>query len=409
MYLTFYDASTRDNATQLAQYCTTAPPSYTLADNGSLSMSIELEVTPENKAYLKTIKENSHFVRYCPEQGDNDIIVGGITEEAIIDGAVCKIEVIGFKELMDKIVAYSSEKIGSIGSNTVVRNDDPSHTKNFYADNAEGVFYEILRNIEAELDALGGSKFWTYGNMEAYIESITGNTWRHVYRMNSLELPSAGEVVEDVTTDEDMAIVKVEANETTGEFIFGLSFLTAHPTRSVNPDNDNVWGLEIEKSDQVRRHYSMAAGTNLNGQTLISLVPFDSTVLKTMSVVDSPSDSVKDLSKINQTEKNRLKNRIGQASFKSDRGNVAPLNSRVTIDSPSNPDVPVVMIINQVEYQNYEYTFTGEIVDVEAVVKPRGPANQYTRNLLRPLATAKKQARRNAFGKSGTTGWRSVE
>ena len=126
-YLAFY-RSTNLTSRTLQSTKIVDEPSMTYNQGGSLDLELKLEVDSSNEAFCKSLKENSHFVVFNPEEHKTTPLkVGGIVEDAYINGNIRTVKIIGFKELLDKIVMYSAPKIGVVGTNTVVGNDDNSH------------------------------------------------------------------------------------------------------------------------------------------------------------------------------------------------------------------------------------------------------------------------------------------
>lgn len=403
-YLAFYDSATRGDK-HLIEDSIVNSPNHVYGPDGNLDLELEVALTDANAALLHSLEPNSHFVVFGTGQGD--LRVAGIVEDCYINNNIAKIIVVGFKQLLQKIVHYSSDKIGSLGSNTVIRKDDQSHNKNFYSDVPEGILYALLRDLERSMEVKGFSKFWTYGNMRSFISDNTSTTWGDSYRLNSPELPLAGDIVSDVTDSDTISLLRVTFSEDDGNFIFNLNFSDHNPTVTLDEGTDPIWDITHEDSEAERSRYSMATGTNLSDQTIVSMIDFDESVLMTMSVVDTPSESVKSLASINESSMKKKRTRKGQVSFKSYRSDIVDLHDKVTIDSDHMP-APITLVIDEITLEGNIFTFTGTQTSASGLVKHHKTSSEYSRGTYTPLAVAAKRAQKSSFSRPGTTGWRTV-
>lgn len=381
---------------------------FTESQNGKLEGTIKVKTTSGNKSLLNSTKENSHFIVVST---DGKSEAAGIIEDSWVstedNKGIFAIRFIGFYDFLAKIPQIYSEKAGQYGGNTTIAKEDESGTVSFFADSTEGLFYRLLINLEETMFAFGYSRFWDYGNIASKIGSNTGQKWRRSYRLNSLEMPDLQGIVSDLIEDDNLLLLKVTHATAGNKFKWVLNFNSANGTKTLNQNVDKIFGIEFEQSDDVKRTFGFASGTDFKERNLVSVKSFDSSVAYSGYVVDTPYEQTKNLGNINNGAINKEKENLGQLTIQSFSSNTCSINDIVTISSDELSTVKFVVTTKSLSGK--VYSFTGNIVSGSGIKKGKSRANPATRTVFDKLKLSNKRARKSTFKKSGTTGWRSLE
>lgn len=376
---------------------------------GSLHGTLTLELTANNRALLLSTKENSHFLAIAGDNGSNQ---GAVIEDSWVgktgsEKSQFTIKFIGFLEYLDKQMSILSEKTSQYGSNTLVRKDDVSGIGNFYSFSPEGLLFEVLKNHEEQMAIDGTSRFWSYGNIESHIASISSVNWKHSYRLNSLEAPTLKQVIDDIVSDQSLSLMKITISESGGIFKWVINFSASNTKKSVSNTTGDCFKISFTESDDKSRRKSVTTGTSLNKQALISIISFDTNVAYSHLITDSPYEQTKNLKRFNQKAVQLEVESLGQATFDTYDSTVGDVSDIITVSATTLDTFSIV--ITAVSLQGRIYTFTGNIVSSGDLKRGKHPANPMTNIIVKPLKLTASRARKTSFQRPGTTGWRSSE
>jgi hypothetical protein len=374
---------------------------FTAGLHGSLSGNATIKVKAASESFLRSLKENSHFMTV---HRDGFTPYGAVVEAAVINKGVCTLNFIGLYEFLDKMELMAAHKANAISSNTTIKKDDPSYLMQFCSDSPIGVFHSIVSELNETIVARGLLPFIDVGSLESFIDSTTSETFARVYRLNALEFPTVKAVIDKIFEDLEMDAITVDV--LTGDtFGWVLGVLDSYNTFTISID-DKVRNITFEDSGDVSRSYSLATGTNLSGDTVVSKIDFDPAVAYTSFIANNPADKTSAIDRINRSSMADADKRKSQISF-------TVFNTAIRIQNVvemTGPDFPLKkIVITQISVQNRNVTYTGQIVtDTSAIVKGiTKPTNEARRMVYAPLGYATGTAKEVAFRQPGGTGWRA--
>lgn len=386
-------------------------PNFNLSVNGSENGDITVIINNSNQAFLRSLKENSHFIAFSIDGINN--IFGGVIDSAVCNVDECHIKYCGFSEYLDKIRAVSSFHV--LNGNVLIKDEDKSWIKNLVADTPEGLLYELFINLKERLDQYtyngtnSFSQFWEFEDIFSVIAAKSTGTWKKNYQINSAELPTMKTIVDDILTDPDCsrfdAIIKTDNNT----FKWSLSFDKYNHDFSFNTAIAPIYDLTFELDGIKARINSLAKGEDDTGNTVISGVPFASNVAFSDFVNDeTTNNATANVSAVNRKNISSLKKMTGQCSFKTQDAQFAFVNS--TIHITADTDI-IDMLVTQVAFDGKEFTITGNTVGFsEDLSKLKGskPANLLSDVLGKPLGDSYSNSRKSLFEEPWTTGWRNL-
>jgi hypothetical protein len=368
---------------------------------GSLAGNGLISVDPASESFLKSLKENSHFLKVYR---DGFTPYGAIVEAGVINRGVCTVSFIGLDELFGKVDLTVAHKANAIGENTTIRKDDPSWGAQFYSDSPLGVFEAVINEFNETMIARGQRPFIKIDGILDFIETLPAESFARNYRLNALEFPTLKSVVDSIFEDSEMSAITVEL-EPGDTFGWVLGVLTSYTTVVVNVA-DKVRNITFEDSGDVSRSYSLATGTNLSGDTVVSKIAFDPTVAYSSFIANNPADRTTAIDRINRSALADADKRKQQVSF-------TVFDTRIKIQNVvelSGGTFPLTkIVITQIVVKGRDVTYTGQAVtDAAQIVKGISkPMDEARRLVYGPLRYAGSTAKEVAFKKDGSTGWRS--
>lgn len=374
---------------------------YTAGLHGSMSGNTVIEVQESNESFLKSLKENSHFLKVYKDVFEP---YGCVVESAVIDRGYCTLSFIGWYEYLEKIAMMVAHKVMAIGEKTTISKDDPSWSANIYSDVPLGVFEAVIDEINRMMIARGLTPFMDASALLPYIESAVTETFARVYRVNSLELPTAKSVIDKVLEDSEMDAITVSVDPG-DNFKWVLGVLEGYTTVTMNLDDD-IRNITFEDSGDVSRSHSLATGTDLEGNIVLSQIPFDSTVAYSSFISSNPADRTTAIDRINRSSMADADKRKQQVTFTVFDTSIRLQNVvELTMDDATVKKI----VITQVAVKDSDVTYTGQVVtDTTAIVKGiTKPNSEIRKQIYDPLGYAAETSKQTAFKKDGSTGWRS--
>jgi hypothetical protein len=373
---------------------------FTPGLHGSLEGNASIKVEADSESFLKSLKENSHFVKIFR---DHQVPYGAIVEAATINHGVCSLKVIGWDQLTDKIEMTAFHKANAIGEKTIVKKEDPSWSVNWASDSAVGVYYLQMKELRNTMIARGERPFFELGNIRDFIESSTAETFAREYRFNSLEFPTVKSVSAKIFEDSEMETIVVTVDDS-DVFIWKLDVLTYY--RTVELSSSLVRDIKFEETSDVSRSYSLATGTDLSGDTVLSKITYDPTVAYSSFIASNPADKTTAIDRINRSAMADADKRKEQVSF-TVFDTLIGIQDVVELSGPKMPLTKIV--ITQISINDRNVTYTGTVVtDASVIVKGiRKPTDEVKRMIYKPLDYASDTAKEVAFKQPNSTGWRS--
>lgn len=380
---------------------------YKNSPEGSVSGSLQIEISSSDSSFLNSLKENSHFVSFNLD-GENDLI-GGIIEDAYTNDGVCFISYVGFAEYLDKIRAISSYHSNSFDDNVTIPEKDLSWEKTFLSDTPEGLLYEVMLNLEEYMNSSGFSKFWRWNNIFAHINAINTNEWAKSYRLNSAEFPSMKSIYDEITGDYDCARLNIDVDTSGGIFKWNLSFDTTTTMYDLDTSLDEIYNLEFEFNGIPSRTNSLAKGQNSNSEPVISRIGFsNSGAFSDFVANDTTNNSTDNVYSINENNISSLKSLQGQISFNTQ---VAEFANGFQIFNITTDTLNATMVVSEVSFDGTEFTIRGNttyLTEDLKKLKLRKPTNMLSGSIRNPLRESRYNARKSVFEEKRTTGWRNI-
>lgn len=375
--------------------------SYNANLNGSLGGEAVIEVTPANRALVESFKENSHFIEVARDGFRSE---GAVIEASVIVGNQATVSIIGFWEYAAKIDVWPSHK--ALASNVVYTPDDMSVVKTFYSDTAEGLLFEVVYNVRQVMDNRGFSTPITANPLLAVMESQDDVKWGKSYRLNGLELPTLQAVLSDIFSDAELNQLKITLSTSNDRFVWVIDTFQSYVVHTIDEAIAEVHTVNIERSDQQARSFSLMTGTNLNDDDAVSMLPMDGGVAYSVLMPESPkaaTDAIERLNDAQIADAARKKDQITFTTFDTSIG----LLDGIKISGQKLSEIQA--IVTEYEVEGQEVTYTAQIVDsLDSIVSGlRRPSSFVRRAIYNPLGSAQSTARKTAYKKDVSTGWRS--
>lgn len=367
--------------------------------HGSIDGEAEIEVTPENIIFISSLKKNSHFIKIKK----NSNHYGALISSVFINNSIATINFIGFYEYMEMVIAISSGK-ASITGTSAIQETDQSWVENYYADTPLGLFYGILRNNQEVMEARGYSVNYDISQLIPYITMNSNSEWSRSYRVNSLEAKALKSIINDILNDVEIEGIEfyVDGSNT---FKWFIKPITSYEIVEINEAEDDVFNLEFGEDDSKSASYSVLTGTALNGDDLISTLPFNDDLAYSTFVVENPVERTSEIGRLNTQGQLNEENKGGQLSFSTYTDDIKLL-SQVTISSPKLGDH--TGIVNEYIIEGREVRYTMQLIT--GVVKTGGlrkPTNVGRKIMFNPLNYSVNTTRGQVFKKNqAPTGWR---
>lgn len=374
---------------------------YTAGLHGSMSGNTVIEVQDSNESFLKSLKENSHFLKVYKDEFEP---YGCVVESAVIDKGYCTLNFIGWYEYLEKIALMVAHKANAIGEKTTVSKDDPSWSANLYSDVPLGVFEAAIDELNRMMIARGLVPFTDASAMLSYIESTNAEIFARVYRVNALEFPTVKSVIDKILEDDEMDAITVSVAPG-DNFKWILGVLEGYTTVTMNLDDD-IRNITFEDSGDISRSHSLATGTDLEGNIVLSQIPFDSTVAYSSFIASNPADRTTAIDRINRSSMADADKRKNQVTFTVFDTSIRLQN---VVELTMDDSTVTKIVITQVAVKDMDVTYTGQIVtDTTAIVKGiTKPNSQIRKEIYNPLGYAAETSKQTAFKQPGGTGWRS--
>jgi hypothetical protein len=396
----FYDVHTHEFIREFTG-AELGPLDYTPGLHGSCPGTGSIRVRPDSENFLNTLKENSHFMKVSKDGYEEH---GVVVKNAVINRGRLNLRFGGWSEFMETQELMAAHKANSIGEYTKVNKDDPSWSVNFASDSTIGVFYLLLKEQNKTIAARGLKTFMEIGDLLSYVDSSNSETFSKVFRLNSIEVPTFKSVMDKVFEDNEMDAITVKLKE--GDtFGWTIGVLTSYNTIVLNVA-DGVRNITFEESDDVSRSYSLATGTDLSGDTVLSKINFDGSVAYSSYIATNPSDKTTAIDRINRSSMADADKRKEQISF-TVFNTMIGIQDVVELYGTNFPLKKIV--ITQMNVNGREVTYTGTVVtDTTTIVKGISkPTSELRRSIYRPLGSALGTAKEVAFKQPGSTGWRA--
>lgn len=372
---------------------------FTVGLHGSLNGEVIINETDNNKNFLKSVSKLSHFIKL----EKNSKIYGAIISSVFINNNTYTINIIGFFEYLEEIIAVSTRKSTVLGTSSIY-NSDNSWIENYYADSPIGLFYGILKSTIEVMNDRGYSPNFDISELISHISMNTDKEWSRSYRINSLEAKTINSIIKDILNDIEMDGLKVSVDDS-NTFKWKISIVKSFTEIYINETTDNVFNIEFGEDDSKTAAYSTLTGTALNGNDLISTLKFNNSKAYSTFVVENPVEKTSDINRLNKQGQEIEKNKNGQLSFSRYSDNIDLLNI-VTINSSK--------MGTHTGYVT-EYTIDGKKVDYKiqlfnGTLKTAGlrkPINTSRKILFNPLNYSLNTSRGQVFKKNNApTGWR---
>lgn len=398
-FIHFYNGRTRQYVGSYFQEVN--EPSITIGLNGSITGQIMLEVTADNRSFLQSLCENSHWVKF-----GLDKVYGGVIENSIIEGSVCTVDVIGSFEYLDKVDAVASHKAAV--ESGVAPEDDHSWVKVFYGDSPVGVLHEVMRNLQSSMAARGfDGNLFDYSNLRFHTVDSGGVEWERSYRVNSLEVPSVKTVIEDVLQDDGMQLFRIRVSSSvTDPFQFIMEVVTSADVHNVDEATGHVFDIKRSGGDVKRRSFSIAKGTDLEDRSRVERVSFDGGVAYSSLMTAVPKERSGAIRRTAEASALAEGSRHGIVSLTSEHDVYDPLDF-IMLDASAGGLVTQGIITEKV-IDGRKITYTVQEGDAPsfngALVKPAGIERKI---IFNPLRTAGMVAGVAANRMENSTGWMS--
>lgn len=377
--------------------------SYNEATYGSLDGDAQIEVTPQNEALLRSLTENSHYLKVSSADSS---VAGAVIENAYIDRGICHVSIIGFLEYLAKVPLIPSNKANSIGAATTVATEDASWSTIIYADSVIGLFYEVFTMVAQTMRAHGQTPFFRMDDeIEGLIYSSGSGEWAKSYRVNGLEIPNCAEAYADLTEDEDFLPIRVSVTPGNSTFSWLLSGLTSYNVTYINTATSDVKDVEIERGDKIQRSMALASGTDPKGNNLISKIEFNENVAYSAVFAESSSKASLDILRSNRANIAGANLKLDQASFTGWNPDV-PIFDAVQISGPKMETILLVITEKSIEGQDVKYTGTMVTSVDEMIPGIKKPTSPERRALFNPAKQANRRSILLDRQKQNPTGWR---
>jgi hypothetical protein len=400
----FYDGATYEFVKSVsAEILAEGFENKTEADNASGKMM--LEVVEADRSFMESLRENSHFVSFTM---DGTSISGGLLDDAFCNDNVCSLKYSGWGSTLDKIIAFTSYHSTDFGENIVIREDDKSFEKTFQADCPEGLMWESFNNLEEYMLANGQAKFWQWDGIIETIAAKDTSTWSKSYRLNSAEFPTMKTIYDEILSDGDCQRLKATIDTSDNKFKWVLTFINTNINFTVNTAVDPIYDVQFEFNGIKARRNSLAKGQTIDGETVISRIPFVAGGAFSDYVADNTTNkSTADAVGINRRNIASLKQLIGQVSYKTMEPAYAQVPSVVSIQTDTRS---IVMAVSEVSFNGTEFTVSGNATATTEdlnKLKLGKPSNILSGSIRDPIAESRKNARKSLFEEKRTTGWRN--
>ena len=374
--------------------------SYTIGLNGSVGGEVTLEETTTNSNFLKSLKENSHFIKFGLVK-----TYGGIVESVSKNKNIYTIKFIGAYEYFDKMDAIASHKADAMSG--AAYDTDQSFVKVFYSDSSVGILYESLRNLSESITARGYSAdLFDYSNIRNSIVGNNTSVWGRSYRLNSLETPTMRDVVEDIIGDDGMQLFRIRvSNKYTEDFMFIIEIVESSNYHTVSESGDSVFKVRQEMNESQSRAFSTAKGTDLKDRSVIERVDFDENVAYSSLLTENPQEKSAAIRRFASSAAVTASATEGTLSFDSFSDIYDPLDY-LSISSLSMAEVSGIVTEKVVEGEVITYTIqVGPTASFNAAISK--PSGELRRIIFNPLSRTSKTASKTAGRKENSTGWRS--
>ena len=376
--------------------------SYTEAAYGSLEGTATVEVTTANRSLLESMTEASH---YCKVSSDDSDMSGAIVKDCYIDKGIAHVSIIGFLEYLEIVPAMASHKANSVNSSTTVLQEDPSWTKIFYSDSTIGLFWEVFNNLRSQMITQGFTPFFTMSGLQSIVEdSSTSQDWGKSYRLNTLETPNMAEIYSDLSEDDEFLPIKVSV-DSSASFTWTLSGLTSYNLTVIDEAVDNVHTVSKERGERTHRAMSLASGSDLKDNALISKLDFSESAAYSSAFSESPAKSALNITRANRANIAGANRRLDQLTFTTWDYSI-PIFGAVSISGQNLPTTLAVVTQKVVEGQSVTYTAT--IVDSVSELIPglKKPTSEARRLIFEPAKLGNRRSIRQGLQKQNPTGWR---
>lgn len=380
---------------------------YKNSPEGSVSGSLQIEISGSDSAFLNSLKENSHFVSFSLD-GETDL-VGGVIEDAYTNDGIAYIQYVGFAEYLDKIKGISSYHSNDFDNNVTVAENDLSWEKNFLSDTPEGLLYEVMINLEEYMNSFGFTKFWRWDNIFSYIHAVNTDKWEKSYRLNSTEFPSMKSIYDEITGDYDCSRLNINVDTSGGIFKWILSFDNSTTIYDIDTALHGIYDLEFEFNGIPSRTNSLAKGQNSKSEPVISRIPFSNNgAFSDFVADDTTNNSTDNVLSINENNISSLKSLHGQMSFKTQ---VAEFADGFQVFNITTDTISSTMVVSEISFDGTEFTIRGNttfLTEDLKKLKLRKPTNMLSGSIRNPLRESRYNARKGVFEEKRSTGWRNI-
>lgn len=397
-FLHFYTGKTLEHVRDLSSDLINI--SITASLNGSLGGSITIEETSANATFLKSLKENSHFIKVGLDKA-----YGCVVESATKNKNIWTVEVCGALEYFDKIDAIPSHKAGLT---TISADDnDYSNIKVLYSDSPLGILYEVLRNNSSSMTARGfSSSLINYSSLLGSISSSASTSWSRSYRINGLETPSLKSILDDLVEDSSMPLLAITTSQNfTNNFAFVFEVIDEASAHLLDEAVDSVFEVAEDISFGGSRSYAIARGTDLKGRSRLERVNFSSSGAYSSLTVSLPQEKSGAIRRRAIDAAASEAASEGILTFSSFEDNINLLDF-VELSSAAMPVKRGMVVEKAIEGQKITYTLQlGGEASFGAVLKK--PLDGLRKIIFKPLNETSSLSLKNASRKSNSTGWRS--
>lgn len=368
--------------------------------NGSVGGYVTIEVTPNNKPLIDSLKENSHFIRVGHTK-----VFGAVVESVTQESNVATVNFVGGFEYMAKMDAIASHKANVTSGSAYSGNK--SWEKVFYSDSTVGILYEALRNNNETMDKRNyNSNLFNISPLRSHITSNTSNEWARSYRLNSFETPSMQDVLASILEDDGMELFRIRVSSNPSDnFAFIFEIVSSSDVVTINEATDNIFGIDNSVDESLRRSFSIAKGTDLEDRSVLERVSFDNSVAYSSLISEAPQERSSAIRRYASSSATNAQANYGQVTFNSYLDNINVLDY-VTIDSPSMDAVSGIIVEKNIEGEIINYSMqTGPAASFNGELQKS--SGMYRKILFNPLHDTSVLGRKTAGKKDNTTGWRS--
>lgn len=371
----------------------------TIGLHGSIQGDLNIEINDNNNTFISTLKKMSHFMKIKKETQTYGVII----ESVFINNNIATINFFGFFEYLEHVIAIAPRKAGIIGTSSIP-NIDNSWIENFYSDTPLGLYYAILKNIQEVMTTRGYTPNFDITQLIPLISMSNDQEWSRSYRVNSLEAKTVKSIITDILNDVEIEGLEVYVDNS-NTFKWIIKPITTYEVVSLNESTDDIFDIEFGEDDSVSASYSILTGTALNGDDLISTLPFDETVAFSTFIVENPVEKTSDIGRLNSQGQQNEKNKKGQLTFSSYNDDLKLLTD-LTISS--NKLGIQRGIINEYIIENNKVSYTMQLID--GTVNTGGlrkPLSISRKIMFNPLNYSVDTSRGQVFKKNNApTGWR---